>query len=214
MILNAHKVVFFGAHTDDEMVCAGTLHRLAKAGVEVQVVTFSPAATESDRRGTYDSSCVVEKEWNNALDAIGVGCGRYYHEMLPSAELVRWRQRIAQIAYDHCEEHKPDVVFTLSPEDENPAHAVVGVETERVMRGRVPTVIRCQFPWNYGIGRPNLYVTLGEEELAVKCKVIRAYQSQRFRYRYEDMLLSYARADGLSVKAEYAEKFEVIRSVV
>ena len=38
---NVKKAVFIGAHTDDEMICAGTLRKLVKSGVEVKVIAFS-----------------------------------------------------------------------------------------------------------------------------------------------------------------------------
>lgn len=214
-MFQASKAVFFGAHTDDEMICAGTLHRLVRSGCEVHVVTFAPAAIQSDRTGGQASSDVVVKEWHAALDAIGVSpFHRKFLNYTPSSNFQKFRQDICQYAYDYCEQQKPQLVFTLSPEDENTAHAVVGVETERVMRGRVPTVVRCQFPWNYGIGRPNLYVKLAQEDMIVKQRVIDAYTSQHFRYSYKDMLTHYVIGDGLSVKCQAAEKFEIVRSVL
>lgn len=215
MIFNARRVVFFGAHTDDEMVCAGTLHRLSRSGCEVTVISFSPAAIRTDRTGGMESAERVEPEWREALRLIGAA-GRFCPVPCwdPSARLHEHGQEIAQYAYDYCETEKPDLAFILSPEDENPAHAEVGRQCERVMRGRVLTVVRCQFPWNYSIGRPNLYVELGDEDLRVKRAVIDAYGSQKFRYNYADMLLSYARANGLSVKVQTSETFELIRSII
>jgi LmbE family N-acetylglucosaminyl deacetylase len=194
------------------MVCAGTLRRLVEQGVEVHVVAFSPAATVRDRRGTrWD---VVLPEWNEALDIIGVAEGnRDFVGMTPTTNLPGRGEEICQYIFDFCERWQLDVAFILSPEDENTEHAVVGREAERVMRGRVPTVVRCNFPWNYSTGRPNLYVTLSEEDLEVKRRVICTYKSQQFRYNYEDMLLAYARGDGLSIKSQHAEKFEIIRSL-
>lgn len=215
MIDRLRRVVFFGAHTDDEMICAGTLHRLVRGGVEVHVVTFAPAATKEDRTGTEQSVKVVLPEWHRALSVIGVPeSRRLFLGMTPSADLHPRRQMICQWIYDYVEKHRPDAVFGLSPEDENTAHAIVGVETERVTRGRVPVTVRCHFPWNFGLGRPNLYVQLEAEDQVAKVMVINAYQSQHFRYNYQEMLVGYARADGLSVKAEAAERFEVVRAVV
>lgn len=215
MLEKWRKVVFFGAHTDDEMICAGTLHRLVRMGSEVHVVTFSCAATKEDRQGkSYDFQDVLD-EWVTSLDLIGVTTqNRILHTLRPSCDFQPYRQRICQNIYDYVEKHKPDVVFTLSPNDENTAHSIVGVESERVMRGRVPTIVRCQFPWNIDTGLANLFVTLSEEDLEVKRRVINAYQSQKFRYDYETMLLNYAVADGLSVKAPAVEKFQIMRSVV
>lgn len=214
MIEAWRKVMCFFAHTDDEMICAGTLHRLARSGCEVHVVTFAQAATERDRKG-MDRDYTLCDEWSNSLDIIGVPQdNRYLYDIRPSCNFQPHRQSICQWIYDCVEKHKPDCVFTLSPDDENTAHSIVGVECERVMRGRVPTLVRCQFPWNYSIGRPNLYVTLSEQDVTAKQNVIEAYKSQHFRYNYGAMLLGYARVDGLSVKVPYAEKFEIVRSVV
>ena len=216
MLFNAKKAIFFGAHTDDEFIAAGTLHRLSCEGCEVHVVTYAPAAIESDRKGTKASSAVVEPEWHRALDAIGVGeHNRQFLDLTPSSQLDHYRQNVCQFCYDYVELKKPDVCFILSPDDENTAHSLVGIECERVMRGRVPTVIRCQFPWNYSHGRGNLFVRLSEENCVAKQAVIRCYKSQEFRYSYERMLVSYAFADGLSVKSnDPCEKFELLRSVL
>lgn len=208
------KAVFFGAHTDDEMIAAGTLHRLVRKGAAVKVVAFSTAAVKEDRKGGSHSFAVVEDEWRSSMKLIGAG-GYVFRTFFPSAELEKFRQEIADEAFTFCETWKPDAAFILSPDDENPAHAVVGRQCERVMRGRVPLVIRCNFPWNYSMGRSNLFVRLDESDLECKRAVIRAYESQKWRYRYEEMLISYAIADGLSVKVTpAAEKFEIIREVV
>lgn len=216
MIDGIRKAIFFGAHTDDEFVAAGTLHRLVRQGAEVHIVTFGPAAVSTDREGSHESLRVVVPEWHAALDAIGVRPEhRKLHNFVPSSRLATdYAQEIANAAYRACEADKPDAVFTLSPQDENTAHAVVGRETERVLRGRVPVAIRCQYPWNMSYGRGNLFVKLAEEDVEVKRKVIACYQSQLFRYKYSEMLLGICRVDGLSVKAEHAEKFEVVRAVV
>lgn len=205
------RVMVLTAHCDDEVCCAGTLHRLVRQGCKLYVIAFATAALQTDRQGNGFNE-TNKLEWIQSLGRIGVE-SMWHMDIRPSSDFQPHRQRICQRIFDEVESFKPDVVFTLSPEDENTAHAIVGVESERVMRGRVPTVIRCQFPWNYGIGRPNLYVKLSEEDLACKRAVINAYQSQLWRYQYEEMLLGYARADGLSVKCEYAERFEIIRSV-
>lgn len=215
MLSGIRKAVAFFAHSDDEMICAGTLHRLARSGCEVTVVTFAPAATESDRTGTQASAEILLPEWQRSMEIIGAK-GRFCPLSIwnPSSRLAEQGQAIADYAFGYCEAEKPDAAFILSPEDENPAHSVVGIQCERVMRGRVPLTIRCHFPWNYGLGRPNLYVRLDTEDLGAKRGVIGAYRSQAFRYNYADMLMDYVRADGLSVKVPAAEKFELVRGVV
>jgi len=123
MLQGFKRVAFFGAHTDDEMICAGTLRRLVRLGAEVEVNTFGPAAVRKDRLGGPESSHVVGPEWNRALDLIGVASyARRYYGYMPSSELPSFAQQIAQAVYDYCEARQPDCLITLSPEDENPAH--------------------------------------------------------------------------------------------
>ncbi len=213
-MFNFNKIVAFFAHTDDEIVAVGTLHRLVRQGCEVYVITFAPAAIESDRLGTQLSSDVVIPEWNNAMDLIGVSPNhRHFVNFNPSVNLEPFSQEICQFAFDFCEREKPDAAFILSPEDENVAHAIVGVQCERVLRGRVAVAIRCHYPWNYSIGRSNLFVDLNESDIKAKIDVIDAYESQKFRYRYGPMLTHYMYADGLSVKKHAVEKFEIVRWV-
>lgn len=204
--------VFFGAHTDDEMIAAGTLHRLARSGIEVHVVAFGSAGTKEDSDGGVTSQYTTLPEF--ASSGAKIGGITSFMSLSPSIKLHEMGQTIADIAFNRVTALKPDLCFILSPDDENPAHAEVGRQCERVMRGRVRYVVRCQFPWNYSIGRANLFVKLDPEDVQCKRGVINCYQSQLWRYNYEDMLLSYARADGLSIKVEYAEKFELLRGVV
>ncbi len=209
------KAVFIGCHTDDEAIVAGTLHRLVRQGVEVHVMTIAPAAIESDRMGGLLSCAVVRKEWVRSLEIIGVDeANRSFLEFTPSADLHPWRQAICQRIYDFCEVEKPDAVFVLSPDDENTAHKIVAEESERVMRGRVPITIRCQYPWNFSLGRTNLYVRLTRQDMKAKQDSIAAYESQAFRYNYGEILTHAAIAQGLSVKVEAAETFEIIRAVI
>lgn len=212
MIDGLKKVLVFEAHTDDSMVCAGTLHRLAKNGCQVHVVAFGTAATKEDKEGGDYSTAIVLPEWQEAMDRIGVK-NRRFCDYQPSKNLHLMGEKIADVAFEYCEKWKPDAVFTLSPEDENPAHRVVGEQCERVTRGRVPIHIRYLMPWNYAIGRPNLYVKLEPDDLECKKFVIDCYKSQHHRYGYLEMLTAYDRANGLSVKTEYAERFELIRGV-
>lgn len=213
MLNGIKKAIFFGAHTDDEMVCAGTLHRLVRQGTELHMVAFAPAAIESDRLGGLMSIRVVEKEWYQSVKVIGAQQNSFLCHS-PSVDLSPFRQQICQYIFDLCESVKPDCVISLSPEDENTAHRIVGEECDRVIRGRVPLFIRCQYPWNFSIGKHNLFVELGSHDIESKVRVIECYQSQKFRYNYLGLFMAQATADGLSAKVGTAEKFEIVRAVV
>lgn len=208
------KAAFIGAHTDDEMVCAGTLHRLVELGAQVQVVTFSCAGSVQDRAGYQGHHQQALDEWHQSLDLLDVAMeDRFYLEYEPSPSLRGRGQEVCQAIYQYCEQHKPDLVITLSPDDAHVEHRVVATEAEGVLRGRAPILLRCHYPWNYSVGRPNVYVKLEAEDLEVKRAVINAYLSQKFRYDYEGIFMAQVIVDGLSVKAPAAEKFELVRGV-
>lgn len=205
------SVLFVGAHTDDEMVCAGSLTKLNKMGAQVHVLTFSHSATSRDRRGGKVARRAVLPEFKRSM---GLLKARWRLFNWGTDTLPNKRDAIRQTVFDFVNRRHVDMAFILSPHDDHQAHQVVGEESERVMKGRVATILRCQYPWNYRAFNPNVFVTLSDDEFQNKLAVIQCYKSQMFRYQYADMLGSYTRGDGLSIKHALSEKFELVRCVL
>jgi len=205
------SAVFIGAHTDDEMICAGTLHKLVKMGVDVKVMIF--ACARIDGVPEEKSKEILAAEFNKSMDILGVPSANRWLLNWETRKLPDSRNEVRQYVYDFVKTHRPDLAFILSPNDDHQDHSAVGEESERVMKGRVRMILRCQYPWNYKNFNPNLFVTLTEDELKTKVGAINAYKSQTFRYNYCKLFEQQARADGLSIKEEIAEKFEIIRLV-
>ena len=205
---NVKKAIFIGAHTDDEMICAGTLRKLVKNGVEVKVIAFSyaPIPNKSD----VDNRNIIYSEFFTAMSAIGVPPRNFNLLNLDPRTFSSHEDKIRQFLYDFTVNEKPDLAFVLSPEDDHQDHSIVGKSAERVMKNRVPMVVRCHYPWNFiNPGRSNLFVKLTTDEFETKLAVIRAYRSQHFRYDYENLFTSLTRANGLATKNELAEAFEI-----
>ncbi|KKQ91631.1 MAG: hypothetical protein UT16_C0011G0001 [Candidatus Azambacteria bacterium GW2011_GWA2_39_10] len=203
---NVKKAVFIGAHTDDEIICAGTLRKLVKNGVEVKVIAFSCAPIPgASFEKTQEILC---SEFSKSMEVIGVLQGKVLN--YGARMLSTHHDKIRQFLYDFTVDEKPDLAFILSSEDDHQDHSIVGKSAERVMKNRVPFVIRCHYPWNFiNPGRSNLFVKLSLDEFEVKRAVIRAYQSQHFRYDYENLFTALTRANGLATKNELAEAFEI-----
>lgn len=216
MISDVKSAVFIGAHTDDHMIAAGTLRRLVNAGVDVTEITFSSAGTVEDRKGRTEASKILLPEWNSALDLIGIENDVEHRRFLNwgADDLPERRGEICQYLFDYCDYRRPDLAIILSRYDQNQSHETVGAEAERVLKGRSRIILRCHFPWDYKAGGVNTFVSLTRDEAEVKRGVIQCYKSQIFRYGYVEMMEHYVRADGLSVKVDYAEKFELIRAVL
>lgn len=212
MLDAAKKVLFVGAHTDDEMIAAGTLRRLVKSGAEVFMRAFSSARI--DGKSAEESYEILACEYADAMRVLGVPERNWQILGYETRTLPERCPEIRQELYDLVAAMRFDVAFIPSPEDDHQDHAVVGREAERVMKGRVGSIIRYQYPWNLSPLEANLFVALSPDEIAAKTALIRAYRSQHYRYRYMELFLAAARLAGLSVKREYAEQFKIIRAVV
>lgn len=205
---NVKKAVFIGAHTDDEMICAGTLRKLVKSGVEVKVIAFSCAPIPD--KSSAEVKKILHSEFSLSKKAIGILPENGWVLDLEARTLPTHHDKIRQFLFDFTVAEKPDLAFVLSPEDDHQDHSIIGKSAERVMKNRVPMVIRCHYPWNFiNPGRSNLFVKLTPDEFEAKLAVIRAYRSQHFRYAYENLFTSLTRVNGLATKNELAEAFEI-----
>lgn len=205
---NVKKAVFIGAHTDDEMICAGTLRKLVKSGVEVKVVAFSCAPIPGQSREQIEKT--ISLEFLLAMSSLGVLPKNGMILGYDARTLAAHQDKIRQFLFEFTVMEKPDLAFIQSSEDDHQDHAIIGKSAERVMKNRVPMVVRCHYPWNFiNPGRSNLFVKLTPDEFETKLAVIRAYKSQHFRYDYENLFTSLTRANGLATKNELAEALEI-----
>ena len=210
---NVKKAVFIGAHTDDEMIAAGTLRKLVKSGVEVKVIALSCAPIPEKSQAEAEN--VLWLEFEEAMRAIGVLPINYLLKCYDPRTLSNREDEIRQFLYDYTIRGKPDLAFILSSQDDHQVHAVVGKSAERVMKNRVPNVIRCHYPWNFiNAGSHNLFVKLTSDEFEAKLSVIRAYKSQHFRYDYENLFTALSKLHGLTTKNELVEAFEILYCVI
>lgn len=210
-MLSPKNVLFVGAHTDDEVICAGSLKKFKDQGAQIYILTFSNSATKEDRTGGISSRMILEPEYQKSMGLLGANYKLYDYG---TDHLHNYKDEIRQIIYDFVNQNRIDCAFVLSPNDDHQCHECVGREAERALKNRVPVILRCQYPWNYKAFSPNFFIELTDKELKTKLDVMRCYQSQLFRYDYVEMFRSYTIADGLSIKRPYAEKFELIRAVL
>ena len=201
------KVVFVGAHTDDEIVAAGTLRKLVKAGCKVNVLAFSCAAIPNTVR--EEAIEVLRSEFLSSMKIIGIEDFKVLN-FNPGA-LPEDQTKIRQILFDFIARVEPDLAFILSHEDDHQDHSFLGKACEAVMKNRVPNILRCHFPWNFVPGQRNFFVPLEFDEFDAKLRAINAYSSQHFRYDFKGIFANQARLDGYVTKSGPMESFEVVR---
>jgi LmbE family N-acetylglucosaminyl deacetylase len=182
------KVLFVGAHTDEEICFAGTMQKYENKFY----VAFSTCG-HPDLKKEFDASCDI-------LDVCSVA----------STLTVRNfdGQAIADFLYE--QQSKFDCLFTHSIHDIHPDHKIVAEQSLRVWKKSLITFIA---PWN-GAESPNYFIELTEAQLHNKIEALKCYKSQAHRpYMNEEFIRSWAIVNGIRAGVKYAESFKIERLI-
>src|SRR2546421_11286368 len=107
-------VLSFLAHPDDaEILCAGTLIRLADAGWQVHIATATPGDCGTMTESRWDISAIRTKEARRAAEIIGAE----YHCLDERDGLVVYDKPTIQKAIDLFRRVAPSLVFAHAPKD-------------------------------------------------------------------------------------------------
>ena len=106
----------------------------------------------------------------------------------------------------------PDLVFIPSATDMHQDHEVIHAEALRAFKNT--SLLGYDLPCNQTQFNSNLFIKLSVENINLKAKALKAYESQSHRnYMQNDFIISLARVRGVQCNAEYAEAFEVYRLI-
>jgi len=201
------KILALSPHTDDiEIGCGGTLHRLKSSGSEILVVNFSLSKNDSGD----EPSPNVESEFKDSMQVLGA---EFEMLNLPCRSLQDHRQEILDHLISLSNRYAFDAVFCHSSFDLHQDHQTVRNEAFRAFKNT--TILGYELPWNCIQFRTDLFVRLSEDNLVNKLQMINCYKSQSHRpYMYKQYVYDIARTRALSINAQYAECFEIIRGVI
>lgn len=199
-------------HTDDaELGCGGSMARFLEEGWSVHVATFSnaeaslPAGSEPDR---------LEKEMFNALGSLGLTQDAIHMHRYPVRRFSEHRQDILESLVALRRKLSPRLVMTPATSDVHQDHAVISQESIRAFREG--SILGYELPWNHIQSTLTGFVVLEQRHVEAKLAAMAHYQSQvelNRPYFDPELLRGLSRMRGLQAKAEYAEGFEVIRSI-
>ncbi|MEO0073308.1 MAG: PIG-L deacetylase family protein [candidate division WOR-3 bacterium] len=201
------RVLFLGAHTDDEFGCSGTLARLIEEGTDVYYVAFS-ACEESVPAGF--PSDVLRSE--NLAASRRLGIRQENHQLLSFRvrHFPQVRQEILETLVRLRQQIRPDLLFVPATSDIHQDHQVVCQEGVRAFKHI--TVLGYELPMNTITFRHACFVRLEERHISRKVESLACYESQRFRaYTSPEFIRGLARVRGVQAGCEFAEAFEVIR---
>jgi N-acetylglucosamine malate deacetylase 1 len=210
------KVLFISPHADDvELGCGGTISRLNREGVEVQVLTF--CATPMDGHPYVSGPPTgLEKEQAQALATLAVAPWRVRTYFWNVRSLRENSRAVLEMLRATRSSYLPDAVFVPASWDTHQDHEVVHREALRAFRGI--SIFGYHFPWNTEKEmRLGLFVGLAPADMNRKLTALGKYESQLTKepcYFNMNAIKGLLYAHGLQARCELAEGFEVIRAVL
>lgn len=192
------RVLCLAAHADDvEIGAGGTLLSLqARHKVEAKVVVFSADDRRADEQ-RHAASLLFADAVDHEVEIHG-----FRESFFPD----QWAD--VKTALHASTAFEPDVVFTHRLEDRHQDHRVVAELTWQSFRDHL--ILQCEIPKYEGdLGRPNLYVPLGDEIIERKLEIITSsFVSQVEKPWFDaDTFRGLARIRGTECNQRWAEGF-------
>ncbi len=227
MVMEKIALGIFSHPDDAEMVCAGTLSLLRKAGWEVHIATMAPGDKGTAEHSREVISRIRRAEAARAADVIGAS---YHCLELEDVYILYDRDSINRTTA-LLRTIRPSLVFTASPNDYMVDHeltsmivqtacfssGIKNMEVDVAPYEPVPYLYYCDPMEGKDIfGKavvPSLYVDI-TNEIEVKEKMLARHESQRnwllTHHKIDEYLLAmkrFAGKRGLEISVEYAEGF-------
>jgi LmbE family N-acetylglucosaminyl deacetylase len=195
------NILFVGAHTDDiELGCGAVLNKVLNIGIHrVKYLSFSKCTDIERNKYIGRDQTDVENYIRNKGGIVGM-------DDLPNRELYRHEALIRESLEWSRDNFKPSLVFTHWKQDVHQDHKVVAEESARVFKKA--TLLSYECPGSCLNFAPNFFVSLTEEEVADKIRLLSLYQTQKDLYYFApSVAIAFARVRGIVIGQQYAEGF-------
>ena len=120
------KVVFVGAHTDDWVICGGTIARYTRLGHEARFISFTPG----DSISMADAAHISVEDLAAARREQAVKGAEILGARIVFLEQKDLRMHVDPTSYQECSRlllaENPDVVFAMWPLEFHPDHRAAG----------------------------------------------------------------------------------------
>lgn len=213
-LLNEEKnirVLFVGAHTDDEVNSAGTLARFLENKNEVFFLVFS-FCEESSRNLGYAED-ILESEFDCSLKTIGIKKENVYTNRFPVRNFPQYRQAILDKLIRIERDIKPDLVLIPSSVDVHQDHYVLLEEGRRAFKHC--TILGYESPKSPVSSYHICYVRLNSNHFQTKLACLNCYKSQTVRDSMRaEVKTSLTKLRGMQAGCKWAEAFEVVRWIM
>jgi LmbE family N-acetylglucosaminyl deacetylase len=210
MKLNFKNVLVLAPHTDDgELGAGGTIVKLLEEGADITYVAFSTAEQSVPLGFPKD---ILKSEVKNATQKLGIKSDKLILFSYEVRKLNYVRQEILESLIKIRKESHYDLILIPSLNDIHQDHQTVAHEALRAFKQT--TIWGYELIWNNLQFNTTCFVSLNRQHVQLKADSLKEYASQKFRdYTSEEFIFSLAKIRGVQIGVQYAESFEVIRTV-
>lgn len=204
------KILFLGAHPDDEFSCSGTLIRFLEERKKIFFAVFS-FCEESVPDGFQKD--ILKSELNDALKIIGIRKENIFKYNFRVRHFPQHRQKILEELIVLKKKIDPDLVFLPALSDIHQDHHTIALEGLRTFKER--TILGYELPHNIIKFEYTCFVKIEEKHIKKKLEALNSYKSQAHHsYANEEFIRALAKIRGVQIGTEAAEAFEVIRLAI
>ncbi len=193
------RVLAIGCHADDiELGCGATIRALTRAGGNITVTWVVLAAPDV----RADEARAGAEAFLANAGARDVRIHDFRDGFLP------YSGTSVKEVFEDLKPVRPDLVFTHTRHDLHQDHRLACELTWNTFRNHL--VLEYEIPkYDGDLGAPNVFVSLSEEQVEEKLRLIRdAYSSQAGKHWFDDELLrALLRLRGMEGATRYAEAF-------
>jgi N-acetylglucosamine malate deacetylase 1 len=201
------KILFVGAHTDDECCCAGTLSRFLEEGSEVYLAIFSFCEQDSKELGFSED--ILRSEFKCSINTIGIENNNTYTLNYPVRNFPQYRQEILDDLISIKKKVNPDLVLIPSSIDIHQDHKTIHEEGMRAFTHS--SILGYETPKNLLPQKHICYINFKKKHFKIKENCRSCYQSQDKRSGIDrEIKLLLTRIRGSQVGCEYAEGYETL----
>ena len=201
------KIIFLGAHPDDEFGCSGTLCRFVEEKRDVYYATFS-LCEESVPRGFPRD--VLRSECEKAAKKIGVKKENFFLYPFKVRHFPTHRQEILEVLIQLRNNIMPDLVLVPALSDMHQDHQVIAREALRAFKHC--SILGYELPMNTVTFQHSCFIKLAERHVRKKIEIFKCYKSQMSKpYTSSEFIRGLALVRGVQIGEKLAEAFEVLR---
>ena len=195
------KILAIAPHTDDiELGCGATLHKY-RNDYQIDAIAITSAQPLSTGNPV--------EEFYSAMGIIGANAS--FLDFNPRV-LNSSRQELLDYLWQLQRKEKYDIIFCPSSYDHHQDHQVVYQEVFRAFKHS--TILGYELPWNNRTFRTDIFMSVEEEDINAKVKMLDCYETQLERaFMCKEYVTDIARTRGLQVGKKYVESFEAIRII-